>query len=51
MVWVGKQLWELGRDTSVAIKADVQHDYTGYTLWELWESRFLFLGSGSVRTC
>lgn len=30
MVWVGKQLWELGRDTSVAVKADAQHDYRLY---------------------
>lgn len=48
MLWMGKQLWELGRDTSVAVKADEQHGYTGCMLWE---SKFLFLGSGCVRTC
>lgn len=48
MAWMGKQLWELRRDTFVAIKTGDKHGYTGCMLWE---PKFLFLGSGYVRTC
>lgn len=51
MAWVGKQLWELGRDTSVGyIEVYMAYEQHGYAGYMFWESKFLFLGSGCVRT-